>query len=241
MLEQNRQIIQDSINKCSEPRKALLEEFLGKIETHYFEAPASSSKAYHDAIPGGLAKHSVKVLQHLEVISVAYRTPTTPSAIGGPLSMDSLVTVALLHDCHKACDASGTPYYVPNELKSGKISTDKPYKVNPDYLRVAPEALPADLPPALLQRLGVFAAEKYPAGGTSSLELIKVLCPELYAHLTPAEVQAIRWHDGGYGEAKYVGNGQENLLTILLHAADMIDSRWEKFMGGPVESPEKTE
>ena len=228
-IMQNTDKIQTVLETCTPERAALIRKFLEKIEPHYSEAPASSSKGFHDAIPGGLAKHSLKVLEHLEGLAAPYL-----EKFGGELQRKHLVTVALLHDCHKACDAAGTPYYIPNVLKSGKVSEDKPYKVNPEYLKGKEEetAALASLSPVMAQRLAIFGDEKYPPGGTSSLELIRALEPELYKDLAACETDAIRWHDGGYGEARYHANGKEGILAILLHAADMVESRWDK-LGAP--------
>ena len=59
-----------------------------------------------------------------------------------------------------------------------------------------------------------------------SFLLATAVAPEL-ANLPPEVVQAITYHDGGYGRAKYDLTGGERALMIALHAADMMSSRFE--------------
>lgn len=94
-------------------------------EIGFFTAPASGGN--HMAQPGGLAEHSLNVY-------------TTAMSIAGILKFDtdmvnSVIIASLLHDLGK-CGDYGKQMYVPNVLKSGKLSAAKPYKRNPDLLPI---------------------------------------------------------------------------------------------------------
>lgn len=98
----------------------------------YFTAPCSGGN--HLAKEGGLAEHSLNVLHAAQKISV--------SLIGGKnltIPMQNSITLcALLHDLGK-CGQFGKPEYVENILASGKPSTTKPFKRNPELLNVPHE------------------------------------------------------------------------------------------------------
>lgn len=94
-------------------------------EMGFFTAPASGGN--HLCEPGGLAQHSWNVY-------------TTAMSIAGILKFDtdmvnSVTIAALLHDLGK-CGDYDKQMYIPNMLKSGKLSTAKPYKRNPDLLPI---------------------------------------------------------------------------------------------------------
>lgn len=94
-------------------------------EMGFFTAPASGGN--HLCEPGGLAQHSWNVY-------------TTAMSIAGILKFDtdmvnSVTIAALLHDLGK-CGDYDKQMYIPNMLKSGKLSAAKPYKRNPDLLPI---------------------------------------------------------------------------------------------------------
>lgn len=94
-------------------------------EMGFFTAPASGGN--HLCEPGGLAQHSWNVY-------------ITAMSIAGILKFDtnmvnSVTIAALLHDLGK-CGDYDKQMYIPNMLKSGKLSTAKPYKRNPDLLPI---------------------------------------------------------------------------------------------------------
>lgn len=98
-------------------------------EGGFFTAPCSGG--YHLAREGGLAEHS------LNVLNVAMDT-TVGLLKGGLLPKelkDRLIIVCLLHDLGKM-GQYGKANYVENTLKSGKQSASKPYKTNPALLYV---------------------------------------------------------------------------------------------------------
>lgn len=104
-------------------------------ENGFFTSPCSGS--HHLAVEGGLAEHSLNVFKLIRSLKGAfYCFDNHPEAIGN----DSLIIVSLLHDLGKMGD-NGNPYYIPNYLKSGKISDSKPYTVNPLFSGIPHEVL----------------------------------------------------------------------------------------------------
>lgn len=88
----------------------------------FFEAPASSGNHLH--VSGGLALHSWHVYLVAHKIAKQLLTPEQYK------EMKSSITIAaLLHDVGK-CGDYGKQLYVDNVLKSGKVSTAKPYERN---------------------------------------------------------------------------------------------------------------
>ena len=98
-------------------------------EGGFFTAPCSGG--YHLAREGGLAEHSLNVLNVAMDTTVGlFKVEPLPK-----VSRDRLIIVCLLHDLGKM-GQSGKANYVQNTLKSGKQSVSKPYKTNPDLLYV---------------------------------------------------------------------------------------------------------
>ena len=93
-------------------------ELIDYLETcsDFFDAPASTS--YHNNFDGGLCDHSLNVYEVAQRVADAYNCNDA----------DSIILCALLHDLGKA------NYYVPNVLKSGNISAQKPTKIDPTLL-----------------------------------------------------------------------------------------------------------
>ncbi len=92
---------------------------------NFYKSPCSG--AYHLSKEGGLAEHSLNVYNfganNLSML-IDYAS--------------SWIIVSLLHDVGKA-DYRGKPNYVPNYLKSGELSTAKPYETNKDRLYISHE------------------------------------------------------------------------------------------------------
>ena len=89
----------------------------------FFTAPCSGQ--FHLCKEGGLAEHSYNVLSIMIDLN---------RVIGGA-DMKSIILCALLHDLGKMGD-HGKANYVPNILKSGKVSDSKPYETNKDLLYI---------------------------------------------------------------------------------------------------------
>lgn len=96
-------------------------------ESGFFEAPCSG--AYHLAKEGGLAEHSMNVYSQMCYLNIA---------LEAKIEQSSLIICSLLHDLGKMGDY-GKPNYVPNVLKSGKVSDTKPWETNKDLLYVPHE------------------------------------------------------------------------------------------------------
>lgn len=94
-------------------------------EIGFFDAPCSGGN--HLCEPEGLAEHSKNVVEMAEKIGKAL--------LGGDYKsiQNSVIIAAALHDLGK-CGDYGKQMYVPNKLKSGKVSEAKPYKRNPELL-----------------------------------------------------------------------------------------------------------
>ena len=93
----------------------------------FYTAPCSGG--YHLAIEGGLLEHSLNVYHIAQKIA---------KALYGKVSKnlrDQLIICSLLHDLGKMGQFE-KPNYVPNVLKSGKASDSKPFKTNPELLKV---------------------------------------------------------------------------------------------------------
>lgn len=119
-------IITESLKKT---KREGVEELLNYMdEIGFYKAPCSTR--YHLAEEGGLAEHSVNVLNSAEKISVAlYGAKNITEEI-----RSSIIIVALLHDLGK-CGDYGKPMYVDKVLKSGKKGV-QPYDTNKDLTSV---------------------------------------------------------------------------------------------------------
>lgn len=89
-------------------------------EGGFFTAPCSGE--YHLCKEGGLLEHSINVFNTLLELD---------KATGADLDYKDMVLCSLIHDLGKMGD-HGKPNYVPNILKSGKMSDAKPYCTNKD-------------------------------------------------------------------------------------------------------------
>lgn len=106
-----------------------MEDLIAEMEEiGFFTAPASGGN--HSNAEGGLAEHSLNVLNIAEKIGVALLGGEWYNAI-----QNSVIIASLLHDLGK-CGDFGKQLYVPNILKSGKQSDAKPWKRNPDLTNI---------------------------------------------------------------------------------------------------------
>lgn len=93
-------------------------------EIGYYTAPASSQ--YHGAKEAGTLEHSINVTELMLKLQPII-APEIPN--------DSILICGLFHDLGK-CAYYGKPHYLPNYLKSGKLSESKPYTTNQDRLPI---------------------------------------------------------------------------------------------------------
>lgn len=119
-------IITESLKKT---KREGVDELLNYMdEIGFFKAPCSTR--YHLAEEGGLAEHSVNVLNVAEKLSVAlYGAKSITDEI-----RSSIIIVSLLHDLGK-CGDYGKPMYVDKILKSGKKGV-QPYDTNKELTSV---------------------------------------------------------------------------------------------------------
>lgn len=157
---------------------------------------APCSTRFHLAEEGGLAKHSFNVCEN--ALKIAY-------GLGYPISSfrNSIVIVSLLHDLGKM-GQFGKANYVPNMLK-GRAT-----KANPDPAPKQSEVQPYKSNPDLMY---------------VDHEVRSVAITSKFIDLTEEEQQAILWHNGLYGPFKYEIQGNETLLYMILHFADLWSSR----------------
>lgn len=100
-----------------------IEDFIEEMEQNgFFDAPCSGGN--HLCKIGGLAEHSLNVYKTAVKIAEALNYEDVDNTVA---------IVALLHDYGK-CGDYGKTLYVDNVLKSGKVSTAKPFKRNSDIL-----------------------------------------------------------------------------------------------------------
>lgn len=190
-----RDMIESALKKTERPGIDDLLAYMDEIG--FFKAPASGGN--HSNGEGGLAEHSLNVMNMIEKFGVA--------ALGGDgynTIQDSAIIAALLHDLGK-CGDYGKQMYVPNMIKDGR-----PTKAEPEQKYKQSEAKPWKRNPDLLPL----------DHATRSIKLAT-----LFIDLTEEEEFAIRYHDGLYETANYGVKGHETQLYMLLHWADLWSSR----------------
>lgn len=167
-------------------------------ENGFYRMPCSG--AHHLSKEGGLAEHSLNVLNVLQDISFLLVKGVEELT---KEQLDSLIITALLHDLGKTGDY-GKAGYVPNMLK-GRVT-----KANP-----APEPYQSPSKP--------YEVNKELSPIDHEVRSIKIATR--FICLTEEEELAILWHNGLYGNFKYQISGKETPLYLLLHFADMWASR----------------
>lgn len=88
-----------------------------------------ASGSYHCNYKGGLLQHSLNVCDYAMTLHKEFNST---------VDIQSVMFCALTHDTGKS-GLRGDEYYVPNTLKSGKLSGTKPIKINPN-LRIKSHA-----------------------------------------------------------------------------------------------------
>lgn len=95
------------ISLCTQTgeRSSQVEALINHFGERLVIAPGSSRVNYHDAWPGGLVDHSLKVLQHLTLLCKLNKVDVT---------RESLIIVGLFHDIGKVGDLNND-YYLPQD------------------------------------------------------------------------------------------------------------------------------
>lgn len=170
LLRTNREGIEDLLSYMS--------------EIGFFTSPASTQ--YHGAYEGALAEHSLNVLHYAEKLGVAWLGGAKYNEI-----QDSVVICAILHDLGK-CGQFGKPLYVPNILKSGKLSDAKPYETNKDLMTLPHEIvscieatkyidLTEDEQRAIAWHNGLYGAFKYDIQGKETVLYMLIHFADMWA------------------------------------------------------------
>lgn len=190
------------------------------IKEMYETAPGSTSKNYHHAWQGGLIEHCGQIFRIARNIHEALGPVVT-------CTLGEILNVATLHDFNKVCDPSGRPKYTDNLLKSGSVSEAKPFKVNAEYgVWGKTAADPMNLADSRALEYFLKHAELKPSG-RESLMTIRAFAPELFEKLNDSEKLAITYHGGAYETSRFELAGKEDMLQIIIHAADMLSSRYD--------------
>ena len=165
-------------------------------EIGFYTAPCSGGN--HLAKEGGLAEHSWNVY---ELMKAMYE-----EILSGDCEIPhySIIICAILHDLGK-CGDFGKQNYVENWVKDGR-----PTKAEPEQKYKLSESKPYKTNKDLL----------YVPHEVRSVKLASK-----FIYLTENEEFAILYHNGLYGDFKYVINGKETPLYLLLHMCDMWASR----------------
>lgn len=153
-------------------------------EWGYFTAPSSTK--FHGSKVSGNLEHSLGVTDTLINFCRAQDNFEIP--------LQSLIICGLFHDLGKS-NYFNKPTYIPNVLKSGKVSDSSPYEKNKDLLGIPHQV--------------------------ASIHMLSQ-CIEL----TEQETFAILFHNGLYTPDGREINGKEQPLQLLLHWADMWESRF---------------
>lgn len=91
-------------------------------------APASSRRSYHNAFPGGLVDHSLRVLDNSIAMLKALKD------FYGDIPKESLIISCLFHDLGKLGEPGkdGADYYLPQDSQWHQDKLGEMYKNNPD-------------------------------------------------------------------------------------------------------------
>jgi len=244
------QELQGMIDGMLEPRRTQIRPVLEHMKK-FAACPAGTGGRTHGAFEGGLLEHSLMVIKVALALASDPLKNFFSLMIGDPthfqkwkcdltetlprfaaINTDSIVTAGLIHDLNKTCDFTGNAHYIPNILKSGKRSEPKPWEINKDAgafksLRaiLSNIVIPTEL--SKLQPLAYLLDDDAISvrDGLVSLCLAYRLSPGLNGTLSEDEINAIVFHDGAYAGRTGLQD-KETVLQIIIHAADMISSRF---------------
>lgn len=125
----NKKYVMDALMKTK--REGMCDLLKYMEQCGFFTAPCSGGN--HLACEFGLVHHTRNVMEYAEKIGTALLGKTAYKKI-----QESVVIAAALHDLGKMGQFAKANY-IPNVLKSGKVSETKPYTTNPDLLKVSHE------------------------------------------------------------------------------------------------------
>lgn len=117
----NIELVQKLIGEFDVVRRKTVTQMMDVIGEEYFVAPASSRADFHNAFPGGLCDHSLRVVKYL----IRLQKDLAPDRWG----KNMLVFVGLFHDLGKV-GVDGVPRYLPNPDGWQRSKWGKLYTIN---------------------------------------------------------------------------------------------------------------
>lgn len=185
------------LNLLKSTKRAGMDKLIDYMENNgFFTAPCSGGN--HMAKEGGLVEHSLNVFKAMDELASKWCRDTYRDL------SNSIIICSILHDLGKIGDY-GKPNYVPNMIKDGR-----PTKAEPEQKYKQSESKPFKTNDGLLYE---------------SHEVRSVKIASKFIELTEDEEFAILMHNGLYGDFRYIIQGKETPLYLLLHFADMWASR----------------
>jgi putative nucleotidyltransferase with HDIG domain len=114
--------------KLSADKRGKLMDFIDAEAQRIMLAPASTRIEYTCAYPGGLVEHSLRVLQNMAKLVRAY-------GVDGRISVESILTCALLHDIGKVGTIGSKPkdFYVQNDSQWHREKLGVMYNINEKF------------------------------------------------------------------------------------------------------------
>lgn len=178
------QIVNELLLTCdNEVETERMKNLIGWMDNSgFFSGPCSSGN--HLCMMGGLAKHSLNVLECADKLATAW-------GAYGKVSRKDVTLAALLHDLGKAGD-HGLEGYVPNILKSGAVSKAKPYERNKELKPIPHEQrsvmiaeryieLSQDVEWAIAAHAGLYGEYKYVIPGNETPLYLIISTADMWA------------------------------------------------------------
>jgi len=140
LIEKNWQKFRSLLEKTG-ARAPQIMHMIDVLEERLCLCPASSRKDFHNAFPGGLVDHSLRVLGNAMRLQ---------QAMGWKLSKESLIIACLFHDLGKVGDVNND-YYVPQteQWKVEKYGDEYTVNKDMDYMSVPDQSI------FLMQHFGI--------------------------------------------------------------------------------------
>lgn len=126
-IESNWKKMLGLLDKLGDRREAAL-NLVNSLDTRLALCPASAKRDYHNAFPGGLVDHSLRVLGNAMRLAGAF---------GWKIPKDSLIIACLFHDLGKVGDQN-QDYYVPqtDSWRLEKLGEEYTYNKDLQYMTV---------------------------------------------------------------------------------------------------------
>lgn len=117
-------LLLERLGERSEPAVRMVNHLGDRLQM----CPASAKRDYHNAFPGGLVDHSLRVLKNAKRLAdaFAWKVPT-----------DSLIIACLFHDLGKVGDHEND-YYLPQkeQWRADKLGEEYTYNYDMQYMTV---------------------------------------------------------------------------------------------------------